>query len=180
VSNLIRVPNKNRCSRNIWVPVGATLVGVEIKPNLAESKQSEDEKLQNIQQLEGIHKSKEQIQKHLKIQQRKSKQNQPRLQLAQYQLAGEMLAAALHNYQIQPRKTSYTIFGVRVIGMHSVPFSSLSHPFLVPFWSPFTLVLSLIAFLSSPFSHPLSLIPFLSSPFSHLLSLILFLIYLHL
>lgn len=106
--------------RNIWVPVGATLVGVEIKPNLAEPKQSEDEKLHDIHQSEGIHESKEQVQKHLKIQQRKSKQNQPRLQSAQYQLAGEMLAAALHNYQTQPRKTSYTIFGVRVIGMHSI------------------------------------------------------------
>jgi len=36
----------------------------------------------------------------------------------QYQLAGEMLAAALHNYQNQPRKTSHTIFGLRIIGMY--------------------------------------------------------------
>jgi hypothetical protein len=42
------------------------------------------------------------------------KQNRPNP--ATYQLAGEMLAAALRNYAT--RKAPYTIFGLHVIGMY--------------------------------------------------------------
>lgn len=100
------------------MPLGATLVGVGSKPDLTEPNLDLEEKLQEVDNnSKGVFESKEELQKYFKDMERRAKQNRPK-NPAQFQLAGEMLAAALHNYQNQPRKTAHTIFGLWIVGMH--------------------------------------------------------------
>lgn len=90
---------------------------MESKPDPPEPL-DEVETLQKVGKLgeqEGIIETKEQLQKYYKERDRVSKQNKPK-KPAQYQLAGEMLAAALYNYQNLFHKSSHTIFGLRIVG----------------------------------------------------------------
>jgi hypothetical protein len=97
--------------RQIYLPIGPSLIGIESKPNSLEQV-DEDVKLDEINNTAGeAIKTPDELKKHFKVQELRNKQTQPD-KPAKFQLAGEMLSAAVRNYQNQPRKTSHTIFGL--------------------------------------------------------------------